>query len=449
MLSKETIAKLRRSDAAARRAMTAKKGAPHSTAKGDMTLHHDGKGLYLQVTSAGASWSQRFTFAGKRRWIGLGHIDQVSAAIAREKGQAVRDQVARGIDPVAARDEETRKQKAQTLTVALAVDRYIAVHAAEWRRTETEGRHRQVFDDYLLPHIGKIAVADLTVAQVLKAYQPDPSNPKVGFWRDHTATAAKSRGWLWAALEATRGKEGGLREDQRNPAEWDRLKADLPRPSKIAPTTNRAALPYKMIRPLIERIQASGDWRAAQAEAVILCGVRTRPVILMQWGDIDLDASEWMVPGAFEKSNEKLRVPLSPRLLEIIRAQLPADGCIPEDDDYVFHGQGSGRQGGKAQNLRKHHRSFGSLLAFLRKLGVPLDLATIHGFRSTVRDWAGEETTHPSDVCEAMLSHVFAKGTRGDYQRGSLFDKRRALMNDWSDVCMGLRPATRTMDRAV
>ena len=305
-----------------------------------------------------------------------------------------------------------------------------------------------MFDDYLLPHIGKIAVADLTVAHVLKAYQPDPSNPKVGFWRDHTATAAKSRGWLWAALEATRGKEGGLREDQRNPAEWDRLKADLPRPSKIAPTSNRAALPYKMIRPLIERIQASGDWRASQAEAVILCGVRTRPVILMHWGDIDLDGSEWMVPGAFEKSNEKLRVPLSPRLLEIIRAQLPADGSRPEDDDYVFHGLGSGRQGGKVQNLRKRHRSFGSLLAFLRKLGVPLDLATIHGFRSTVRDWAGEETTHPSDVCEAMLSHVFAKGTRGDYQRGSLFDKRRALMNDWSDVCMGLRPATRTMDRA-
>ena len=161
-----------------------------------------------------------------------------------------------------------------------------------------------------------------------------------------------------------------------------------------------------------------------------------------------LDDAVWTVPEAFEKSGETLRVPLSPRLLEIIRNQLPADRPTGAGRLRVpWYAGWPGRREGQ-QFCGKPIARLARCSAFLRKLGWSAEEATIHGFRSTVRDWAGQATDHQPQPCEAMLSHVFAKGDVGATTSGeSLFDKRRALMNDWSDVCMGVRPATRTIEQ--
>ena len=234
---------------------------------------------------------------------------------------------------------------------------------------------------------------------------------------------------------------------QRNPADWSRLKGDLPKQSKIAPVQHRTALPYKAVRALILRIQASGDWRAEQAEACILSGLRTRPVIVMQWGDIDLDDAVWTVPEAFEKSGETLRVPLSPRLLEIIRNQLPADGT-PEPDDYVFHRTGGGRVGGKAQDLRRKPiarlarcwRSCASSACRPRRRRSTGSAArcAIGPARKPITS-----PTYAKRCCRTCSRRGLAATTSG----AACSTKHRALMNDWSDVCMGVRPATRTIEQ--
>jgi len=315
------------------------------------------------------------------------------------------------------------------LTVKFVVERYRKTHQAEWRNPKTEGQWRQGMEDHVFPIIGTVLVVDLKPGDVLRVFQPDPNNPQIGFWMEKTTTAKRMQVWLAKALEATRGKQGGLTEEQRNPADWSRLKADLPQPRKIRPVKPQAAMPYAMVPAFVSRLitAASGRKDRIPLLALVFCvlnGVRTRPVLETRWAHIDLDLAVWTVPGMLEKSGEPLRVPLVGLSLAILRELRPTD-C--QSNDVVFHGILG----------RKRFRSSVTLLNWLRRLGVSADVACVHGFRSALRDWAGEETDHAPDICEAVLSHQWKGGVRGDYQRGDLLRKRRLLMADWDAYATG------------
>jgi integrase len=156
----------------------------------------------------------------------------------------------------------------------------------------------------------------------------------------------------------------------------------------------------------------------------ILCGVRTNPVRRATWSEIDLDTGVWHIPDNHEKSGKEHLVPLSKWALALLRDLRPID-CEP--DDVVFAGEKG----------RKHLRGHATMWNLLRRLGIQKGVATVHGFRSTIRDWAGEETSYPSDVAEAMLSHKLGDGTRISYQRGCLFSQRMNLMEDWAQFLAG------------
>ena len=157
---------------------------------------------------------------------------------------------------------------------------------------------------------------------------------------------------------------------------------------------------------------------APTLEFTVLTAVRLYPVRAMQWREVDLDTALWVIPGPKEKSGVEHRVPLSPRAVEILREVRPVDA---RPEDYVFHGT-------RGRRHMQCDMNGGELMKRMKITGL-----TVHGFRSSFRDWAGEATHHDADIAEAALSHRFG-GTRGSYQRGDLFSKRRVLMVDWDWV---------------
>ena len=355
---------------------------------------------------------------GKRRNIGLGSHPAVSLADARKKGEKVREQVANGIDPVATRDTLARAAAGVVkLTYRVATEAYIEAHKGEWRNPKSEKQWTQTMTDYVHGRIGDMSIPDIDMfADVLEVLKP--------IWKSKTVTAKRLQVWMHMVFASTRGKPGGLPVRARNPAEWkDGLAGSLAKPSKIAPVKNHAALPWEEVPALMQRLMASDRFAASVTEIAILCGTRTKPVLHMKVGQIDRRDWIWNVPSENEKSGEPSRVPLGPRARTIIQARL-TDDMAP--DDYVF----AGLKG------RKHPRADRTCWVMLRRLGIPTEMATVHGFRSCLSTWGGEMTHHDRDVVEAALSHKF-KGVRGDYQRGDMLRKRIALMNDYSAFCTG------------
>jgi integrase len=373
------------------------------------TPTHDANGTYLQVGESGASWLQRLTVNGKRRWMGLGSYPDVSLADARELGKEARSLARKGVDPIAARKSD--RSASVVLSVETALTTFLATHKAEWRSAKTAARFRQV-TKFAEP-IAKLPVNALRHEDVLAVLKPE--------WASKTTSMVRLRSWLFLALESTRGRDGGLREDQRNPCDWARLKHDLASPRKIAKPKHHAALDWRCVPDFMGRLRDIDGVIARTLEFAILTCVRSGAVLQARWDEINLDAAIWTIPGDHEKSGQPHRVPLSDRPLAILRELGPSNGL-------VF----PGLQGQQSNT---------NMLSLLRRLGVIG--VTVHGFRSSFRDWAGETTSHDADICEAALSHRF-NGTRGSYQRGDLFAKRRVLLSDWDRYCSGMAQ----MDRA-
>ena len=369
---------------------------------------HDEHGLYLSRDLN--SWLQRVTVGGKRRWMGLGARSSVTLAEARELARKARGLAAAGTDPIEARKVE--RAASVVLSVDAAMAHYFKTHKAEWRSPKTRLGFEHLCRDHIAPIIGKLSVASLTYTDVLRVLQPH--------WATKTTSMVRLRGWLFLSLEATRGKPGGLTEDQRNPADWRRLRHDLASPRKISKPEHHPAMPWVDVPDFMAALRDVEGIIARTLEFTVLTAVRLYPVRAMQWREVDLSAAIWTIPGPKEKSGVEHRVPLSPRALAILRA-LPSRN--PED--YVFHGLKG----------RKHMQCDLNGGELMRRMGV-LGL-TVHGFRSSFRDWAGEASHHDADIAEAALSHRFG-GTRGSYQRGDLFSKRRVLMVDWDRYCAGV-----------
>jgi integrase len=376
-------------------------------------LHHDGAGLYLQVTAGRdgvtKSWLYRFVLDGKERRMGLGSFSDVSLAEAREKAGNARKQVKDGVDPIEHR-RTIRAASALAKTKAMTFDQcrdaYITSHRSTWRNTKHAWQWNASLATYVTPFFGKVSVQDVDVALVTKALEP--------IWTTIPETASRLRGRIEVILDWA--KVRGLRSGE-NPARWrGHLDHLLPRRSKVRKVKHHAALPYAEMASFMALLRDRSAIAARALEFAILTAARTAEVLGARWDEIDTVQKIWTVPADRMKAGKEHRVPLSERALAVLNAMSKV-----RQTEYVFPGD------------RRATLSNTSMLMLMRRMNRG-DLTT-HGFRSSFRDWAAELTDFPSEVVEMALAHVVGSKVEAAYRRGDLFDKRRRLMDAWAEFC--------------
>jgi integrase len=377
----------------------------------DPGYHGDGGGLWLQVSAARTrSWIFRYTLNGRAREMGLGALHTLSLAEAREKSRQQRQLLLDGIDPIDARNATRRTvvaQAAKIVTFQAEAEAYIEAHRAGWKNAKHVEQWQNTLATYAYPHIGKLAVSEIETAHVMLCLEP--------IWTSKTETAKRVRGRIEAVLDratALKHRSGD------NPARWrGHLVNLLAKPSSVAPTEHHAALPYTQIGAFMKDLRAQDGVAARALEFAILTATRTGETIGAQWREIDLAAGIWTVPAARMKSKKAHRVPLSKPAVKLLQAIQGADKLV------VFPGRSAGKG---LSNM--------AMLKLLQQRMGRIDL-TVHGFRSTFRDWAAEQSNFPNEVIEMALAHTIEDATEAAYRRGDLYEKRARLMQAWADYC--------------
>jgi integrase len=378
-------------------------------------MHCDGGGLYLQVTKGtdGAlhrSWLYRFAIAGRERQMGLGSFPTVGLAEARAKATDARKLVAERIDPIERRDAlraSVALADAKAMTFDDCCDAYIQSHRAGWRNVKHAAQWTTTLETYITPIFGKVPVQAIDTGLITKALEP--------IWTTIPETASRLRGRIELVLDwaAARGHRKG-----DNPARWrGHLDKLLPAQSKMRTIKHHAALPYTEIGAFMADLRKQPGISARALEFLILTAARSGEVRGARWSEIDITGKAWTVPAERMKSNRPHRLPLAEPALAV----LTAVGAIRQKD-HVFPGQARATLSGMAFTYLLH------------RMGRDDDL-TVHGFRSTFRDWAAERTNFPSEVAEMALAHAVGSKVEAAYRRGDLFEKRRRLMDAWGEFC--------------
>jgi integrase len=379
-------------------------------------MYADGGGLYLQVTNADAkSWIFRYAVDGRERFMGLGSVNTIGLAEAREAARECRKLRHSGIDPIERRDmtrQKNRAEAAKAITFNECVDAYLTAHEQSWRNVKHRGQWRNTLKTYARPVLGELAVSSIDTGLVLKVLEP--------IWSEKPETANRLRGRIesilnWATVREYRSGE--------NPARWKgHLQKLLPSKAKVRPVNHHPALPYSEIPTFMAELRGR-DGRSARAlEITVLTALRTGEVIGAKWSEFDFGAKIWTVPAERMKSGKEHRVPLSDRAVEIFSA-LPREA----GNSYVFIGD---RAGKPLSNM--------AMLELLRDMRRGY---VTHGFRSTFRDWAAEMTGYPNHVVEMALAHVIGNKVEAAYRRGDLFERRRRLMAEWERYCTMGKPS--------
>jgi integrase len=366
-------------------------------------MYADGGGLYLQVHSAKArSWIYRYEAGGRQRYLGLGSIDTVTLAEARETALQARKLRLQGRDPLT----EKRAQRAATqaaVTFSEAAEKYIAAHSAGWRSEIHSRQWNQSLADHVLPTLGSLPVHTIDTAHVLKVLEP--------LWNAKPETASRVRGRIEAILDWAKAR--GYRNGD-NPAAWrGHLDHLLPSRSKVRAVEHHAALPYREIGAFLAELRERGSIAAAALELTILTAARSNEVIGAKWDEVA--GRVWTVPAARMKAGKEHRVPLSDAALAVLERMR----AFRKDEHVV------------PRPFTKNY-----LLGVVRSMGRA-DIS-VHGFRSSFRDWAAEQTAFPNHVVEQALAHAIGDKVEAAYRRGDLFEKRRRLMDAWAAYCARL-----------
>jgi integrase len=389
-------------------------------------MHCDGGGLYLQVTvgvegkERRRSWLFRFATTaveragnpalGRERQMGLGSYPDTKLKEARDKAADARKQRERGMDPIRAREAEKSAlalagAKAMTFNECAAA--YIQTHRAGWRNRKHAGQWEATLATYAHPVIGGMSVHAIDTTLVMKVLEP--------VWTAKPETASRLRGRLERVLDWAKAR--GYREGE-NPARWrGHLDKLLPALTKVRKVEHHAALPYRELPGFLAKLRQQEGVAARALEFSILTAARTGEILGATWDELDLAARLWTVPGARMKAGKEHRIPLSDAALDVLAA-LPRENGKP----FVF----VGARPGKALSRT-------AMLTQLERMGRS-DL-TVHGFRSSFRDWVSERTNFPSELAEMALAHVVAGKVEAAYRRGDMFDKRRGLMSAWAQFC--------------
>jgi integrase len=383
--------------------------------------HCDGGGLYLQISKAGArSWIFRYQLNGRVRDMGLGSANAFGLADARELAGHCRRQLAGGFDPV---EDRLRVKRAKLLEQASAVTfeecarQLVEAKRPSWRSAKHAAQWLSSFETYAFPHFGKVAVGAIDTGLVLKALEP--------IWQAKNETAGRVRLRIEAVLDAAKAR--GWR-DGDNPARWrGHLENLLARPSKVRHVQHHPALPYTDIGAFMAELRAQEGMAAQAMELLILTATRTSEAIGARWEELDLEAGVWTVPASRIKAGKEHRIPLSaPAHALLAKLNMHRTG------QFVFPGL-------KA----KKPLSNMALLKLLERMGRS-DITT-HGFRSTFRDWAAEQTNFPREVAEMALAHAIENKVEAAYRRGGLFEKRTKLMAAWAEYCATVRSNARVL----
>lgn len=404
-------------------------------------MHADGGGLYVEVDKPGVGGQpggKRFTFVyqwlGKRRQLGLGSINDVSLERARALAQAAREQVKAGIDPKAARDAAlVEPVVGEVKTFGAFALEVLGIKKTYWFGRKSEARWLNTINNHCLP-IRDIPVGQIGTPEVLMVLKP--------IWTTTPEGAEKSRATIETIL--TSAKAHGLR-DGDNPARWGGHLSEMLTARIKLSKGSHAALAHAGIADLMDQVRAREGVGASALELLILTGARTTEVREAPWSEFDLDAAIWSIPRARVKERKALerakvnhkRIPLSPPAVALMRRLRDAVEGDVRPEAFVFPGPEAGSALGE-----------NGMSSVLKRLGA-LDI-TVHGFRSTFRDWAGAQRimlaggrkvqAYSFEACEISLGHTVGNSTTAAYFRGDLLEERTDLMNDWAMVCAGEEP---------
>ena len=375
-------------------------------------LYADGGGLYLRIT-AGKNAGRRWVFLyrrpldGKRCEIGFGGTSAVPLAKARKKADEARALVADGKDPLA-----TRQAAERMPTFGELADQHIKAMGPSWRNPKHRAQWEMTLREYAKPLRGK-PVNEITTADVLEVLRP--------IWQTIPETASRVRGRIENVLDAA--KVQGFRDGQ-NPAAWrGHLKLILPARQKLT-RGHHAAMVIESLPEFMASLRARPAVAARCLEFAILTAARSQEALRARWAEIDLSKQVWTIPPSDPETGEprmkagrEHRVPLSARAIEILREVEPL-----RDGEYVFPGQRP------AQPL-----STMALEMILRRMKV--SGVTVHGFRSTFRDWCGNRTSYPRELAEHALAHVIGDKAEQAYRRDDALERRRPMMEAWATFC--------------
>ena len=299
----------------------------------------------------------------------------------------------------------------KAITFRSAANSYLASHAASWRNAKHRAQWGSTLETYAYPHLGDVPAAEVATGHVLAALEP--------IWRVKPETAARLRGRIEAVLDYARARS--WREGE-NPAAWrGHLCELLPSRFKIAPTGHHAALPWKEAGAFLAALRAQPGIGARALEFAILTAARSGEVLGATWGELDLGAKVWTVPGSRMKGGREHRVPLSAPALAVLAGMAKLQGGS-EPAAHVFPGGNPGKP-----------LSAMAMTMVLRRM-KRADM-TVHGFRSTFRDWTAEQTGVAREVAEAALAHATGDKVEAAYLRSDFFEKRRKLMEAWAGYC--------------
>jgi integrase len=384
----------------------------------DKGLYGDGGGLYLQVGLSGnKSWLFRYMQHGKAHAMGLGALNAVSLAEARVKAADCRKLLASALDPLDAKKSEqtqARVAAAKGTTFESCAKAYIEAHKASWRQERHAKQWNQALAKHAYPIIGKLPVQAIDTGLVVKVLEP--------IWQKKTETAKRLRGRIECILDWAKVRE--YRQGE-NPARWrGHLDNLLASPSKLIKVEHFAALPYVKVHNFIQAVEKQPGLGAKALKLVIFTACRSNEVLGATWDEIDLSNRVWTIPAERMKGGKEHRVPLTPPALAIIKDLKKERDALPEDErsQYLFP---SPKGNASLSNV--------VMLALLKRMKRK-DI-TVHGFRSSFRDWAAEQTNFPREVAEAALAHAIQSRVEAAYRRSDLFEKRRLLMEKWARHC--------------
>jgi integrase len=372
--------------------------------------------LYLQIGPTGTkSWILKFQLNGRPRAMGLGSLHITSLSQARDARDDAHRLLRDHVDPIEARKlqlQQKRLAATKTMTFREAATLCIAAREKGWRNPRHIRQWPETLAAFVYPTIGNLSVDAIDTTLVLKVLEP--------IWTTKSETASRVRGRIETVLDWA--KTRGYRQGE-NPARWrGHLDMVLPKKSKVRAVEHHPALPYAQIGSFMVELRRIDTVGARALEFAILTAARSGEVLGATWNEIDLSNKLWTVPGKRMKSGREHRVPLSDAAVAVL-LQME----IIREGDEVFPGRSRGHLPKRALLLAVY--------------GAGRRDCTVHGFRSSFRDWAAERTNFPSELAEMALAHSVGSKVEASYRRSDLFERRRRIMADWATFCATLPAA--------
>ena len=386
-------------------------------------------GLLLQVrkpTKEGAqmprSWILRIKVGEQRQPIGLGSYPQVSLAVAREQAAKLVVEAKQGVN-LKAKKRALRSfllsAAAKNKTFRECAEAYIDAHSSDY----TSDKHRKqwpaTLETYAYPVIGNMLVSDIVMRDVRNVLEQETvvdKNTKGKLWFVKTETAKRLLGRIKTVLDyaTVNAYRSGT-----NPAQWaGYLSTQLPSPKNLKKKEHHPAVPYQQMGDFMLKLRTNPSLSAKALEFLILTAVRSGSVRQAEWEEVDLDKALWTIPAEHTKARQEHRVPLQPQAIKILKSlpKLAGSNLIfPSRTDKALSDM-----------------AFSQLMRGMRERGELTVEAVPHGFRSTFRDWAAEQTAYPDEIRKAASGHTVGDSVKEAYQRTDLLEKRRHLMIEWA-----------------